>query len=41
MMRSVASIAHFGFDYQFINHPAYNRDRGPVSIFTFQVHLQY
>ncbi|HWX14827.1 MAG TPA: carbohydrate porin, partial [Methylocella sp.] len=20
--------AHFGFDYQFINHPAYNRDRG-------------
>ena len=33
--------AHFGFDYQFINHPAYNRDRGPVSIFTLQVHLQY
>jgi high affinity Mn2+ porin len=33
--------AHFGFDYQFINHPAYNRDRGPVSIFTLQVHLKY
>ena len=33
--------AHFGVDYQFINHPAYNRDRGPVSIFTLQVHLQY
>ena len=33
--------AHFGLDYQFINHPAYNRDRGPVSIFTLQIHLQY
>ena len=38
---SVFEWAHFGFDYQFINHPAYNRDRGPVSIFTLQVHLQY
>jgi len=27
-------------DYQFINHPAYNRDRGPVSIFTLQWHVQ-
>src|SRR5271166_3275787 len=38
---AVFSFAHFGFDYQFINHPAYNRDRGPVSIFTLQIHLQY
>ena len=33
--------AHFGLDYQFINNPAYNRDRGPVSVFTLQLHLQY
>jgi high affinity Mn2+ porin len=33
--------AHFDFDYQFIKNPAYNRDRGPVSIFTLQVHVQY
>ena len=37
----VSEWAHFGFDYQFINHPAYNRDRGPVSIFTLQAHLRY
>ena len=34
-------FAQLGFDYQFINHPAYNRDRGPVSVFALQLHLQY
>jgi high affinity Mn2+ porin len=39
-------IAVFGFarvalDYQFIDHPAYNRDRGPVSIFGLQLHLRF
>jgi high affinity Mn2+ porin len=38
---AVFSFAHVAFDYQFINNPAYNRDRGPVSIFTLQLHLQY
>jgi hypothetical protein len=28
-------------DYQFINNPAYNRDRGPVSIFALQLPIQY
>ena len=28
-------------DYQFINHPAYNRDRGPVSVFAARVHLEF
>lgn len=28
-------------DYQFINHPAYNRDRGPVSVFGSRVHLEF
>jgi high affinity Mn2+ porin len=28
-------------DYQFIDHPAYNRDRGPVSAFAVRVHGQF
>ena len=35
------NFAHAAFHYQFINHPAYNRDRGPVSIFGLQLHLQF
>jgi high affinity Mn2+ porin len=38
---SIFSFSHFTADYQFINHPAYNRDRGPVSIFGLRLHLQY
>jgi high affinity Mn2+ porin len=29
------------FDYQFIVNPAYNRDRGPVSVFGVRLHTQY
>jgi len=32
---------HVSLDYQWINHPAYNRDRGPVSVFAIRVHAQY
>jgi high affinity Mn2+ porin len=40
------SFAPFGFarlsvDYQFINHPAYNRDRGPVSVVGIRVHGEF
>jgi len=28
-------------DYQLINHPAYNRDRGPVSVLAARAHLQF
>src|SRR5712675_306522 len=28
-------------DYQLITHPAYNRDRGPVSVLGMRVHVQY
>jgi high affinity Mn2+ porin len=28
-------------DYQFVNHPGYNRDRGPVSIFGARLHAQF
>lgn len=28
-------------DYQFILHPAYNNDRGPVHVFGMRMHIQY
>jgi high affinity Mn2+ porin len=28
-------------DYQFVVNPAYNRDRGPVSILTMRLHAQF
>ncbi len=31
---------HVSLDYQFVRNPAYNRDRGPVSIFALRVHAQ-
>ncbi len=38
---ALASFAHLTADYQFVNNPGYNRDRGPVSIFGVRLHLQY
>jgi high affinity Mn2+ porin len=35
------SFARFTADYQFIKNPAYNRDRGPVSVFGLRLHVQY
>lgn len=29
------------FDYQWTQHPGYNRDRGPVSIFGIRAHLAH
>lgn len=37
----LASYAHLSFDYQFIDNPAYNRDRGPVSVFGVRLHGQF
>ena len=34
-------FAHLSFDYQWINHPAYNRDRGPVSVVAVRLHAQF
>ncbi|OJW15792.1 carbohydrate porin [Mucilaginibacter sp. 44-25] len=28
-------------DYQFIEHPAYNRDRGPVNVFSLRAHVEF
>ncbi|MBV9015088.1 MAG: carbohydrate porin [Alphaproteobacteria bacterium] len=29
------------FDYPFFLHPAYNRDRAPVSVLSGRLHFQY
>ena len=31
---------HAGTDFQLIAHPAYNRDRGPVSVLSFRLHTE-
>lgn len=36
---AVLNGAKLTLDYQFIRNPAYNRDRGPVSVFGFRAHL--
>jgi high affinity Mn2+ porin len=32
---------HCTLDYQWVNHPAYNRDRGPVSVLGIRVHAEF
>ena len=34
------SHGHVSVDYQFVNNPAFNRDRGPVSVFGLRLHAQ-
>lgn len=36
-----AKPLHLTLDYQFVNHPAYNRDRGPVSIGAVRLHVEF
>jgi high affinity Mn2+ porin len=38
---AMLNFAHISFDYQWINHPAYNRDRGPVSVVAVRLHAQF
>jgi carbohydrate-selective porin OprB len=28
-------------DFQYVSHPGYNRDRGPVPIYALRAHLEY
>ncbi len=37
----VAKDASFSLDYQYIVNPAYNQDRGPVSIFGARMHVEF
>ncbi|HEY1900311.1 MAG TPA: carbohydrate porin [Steroidobacteraceae bacterium] len=38
---ALCSYAQLTLDYQRIENPAYNRDRGPVSVFAVRVHAQF
>jgi high affinity Mn2+ porin len=38
---AVTAHAEVSADYQFINNPAYDRDRGPVSVLALRLHIQY
>jgi high affinity Mn2+ porin len=38
---AIRAWLHVSADYQFVNNPAYNRDRGPVSILGARIHFQY
>jgi high affinity Mn2+ porin len=37
----VCKFAHLSLDYQWINHPGYNRDRGPVSVIAVRLHAAF
>jgi high affinity Mn2+ porin len=37
---NVWKSVHFAVDYQFIENPAFNHDRGPVSVFGLRVHWE-
>jgi high affinity Mn2+ porin len=37
----VFSNAQLSLDYQWVRNPAYNTDRGPVSIFAVRAHAQF
>jgi high affinity Mn2+ porin len=38
---AIGRYVHIALDYQFVNNPAYNRDRGPVSIVAARIHAQF
>jgi high affinity Mn2+ porin len=38
---AVLSWAQLSADYQYVRNPAYNRDRGPVSIWALRLHMQF
>ncbi len=38
---AVTSSTRLTFDYQFVNNPGYNADRGPVHVFAVRAHSQF
>jgi high affinity Mn2+ porin len=38
---ALAHFLHLTVDYQFVDHPAYNPERGPVNIFAARLHAQF
>ena len=37
----LASSLWAAFDYQFVNNPAYNKDRGSVHVFAIRAHVEF
>jgi high affinity Mn2+ porin len=37
----IARTFYLAADYQFVSHPAYNKDRGPVHVFAIRGHLEF
>ena len=37
----IASSFFISADYQFVNNPAYNKDRGPVHVFALRGHIEF
>jgi high affinity Mn2+ porin len=35
------SVAKLTGDYQLVNNPGYNRQRGPVSVFALRLHAEF
>lgn len=38
---SIVDFLQLSFFYQFVDNPAYNKDRGPVSIFSLRTHIEF
>jgi high affinity Mn2+ porin len=38
---AVTSSTKLTFDYQFVDNPGYNADRGPVNVFAVRAHWQF
>jgi high affinity Mn2+ porin len=38
---ALSAATKLSFDYQFVNNPAYNTQRGPVNAFTVRLHTQF
>jgi carbohydrate-selective porin OprB len=38
---SVTKNIFITYDFQYVNNPAYNRDRGPVAVNTLRVHAEF
>jgi high affinity Mn2+ porin len=39
--RQIAKNVHWAFDYQLIANPAFNSDRGPISVFGVRLHWEF
>ncbi|WP_298607095.1 carbohydrate porin [uncultured Spirosoma sp.] len=38
---SINSSLHLSLNYQFIQNPAYNKDRGPIQLWAIRAHFDY